>query len=109
MFASRMKPLFFQHIQKILTTGTDVVLDFPANTYQQREWFKQLIDNVKAEHQLIYIDADDEVCLEHIKHRRIEQPEREKFDNEAMFYHVSQYFEAPQPHEGFTVLIIQVN
>lgn len=106
-FASRIKPLLSKHIQQILTSGTDVVLDFPANTCQQREWFKQLFENAHAKHQLIYIDADDEVCLQQIKHRRIEQPARARFDTEAMFHHVTQYFEAPQPQEGFTIQIIR--
>ena len=56
-FTSRIKPLLSKHIQQILTSGTDVVLDFPANTYQQRTWFKQLFENAHAKHQLIYIDA----------------------------------------------------
>lgn len=106
-FASRIKPLLSKHIQQILTSGTDVVLDFPANTYQQRTWFKQLFENAHAKHQLIYIDADDEVCLQQIKHRRIEQPARARFDTEAMFYHVSQYFEAPHPQEGFNIKTIR--
>lgn len=105
--ASRIKPLLSKHIQQILTAGTDVVLDFPANTRQQREWFKQLFDHAQAKHQLIYIDADNEVCLEQIKHRRIEQPARAKFDTEAMFQHVTQYFEAPQPQEGFMIKTIR--
>lgn len=106
-FASRIKPLLSKHIQQILTSGTDVVLDFPANTYQQREWFKQLFNNAEAKHQLIHIDADDEVCLQQIKHRRIEQPARARFDTESMFHHVTQYFEAPQPQEGFTIKTIR--
>ncbi|OEF23503.1 AAA family ATPase [Vibrio rumoiensis] len=108
-FASRIKPLIYRHVQQILKSGADVVLDFPANTYQQREWFKQLVESVQAQHELIYIDADNAVCLQQIEQRRIEQPERAKFDTEAMFYHVSQYFEPPNPHEGFTIRVIKSN
>ena len=35
-----LRPLVKSHVQQILLTGTDVVLDFPANTLKQRAWFK---------------------------------------------------------------------
>lgn len=102
----RIKPLLTKHIQQILHSGVDVVLDFPANTQKQRQWFRQIIDEANVDHQLIYIKVSDKVCLQQIKQRRETSPERVKFDTEDMFHHVTQYFEEPQLHENFKVEII---
>ena len=37
--------------------GLSVVLDFPGNTRRQRAWFRRLIDDAGAEHELHFIDA----------------------------------------------------
>jgi shikimate kinase len=39
-FSNQLKPQIMRLIQAILVTGTDVVMDFPANTISQREWFR---------------------------------------------------------------------
>ncbi len=102
-FSSQIKPLFKAHIQAMLCAGANVVLDFPANTLHQRQWFKSIYTEVGAPHVLVYLAVDDITCLKQIARRRREQPEREKFDTEAMFYHVSQFFEAPYDEEGFNI------
>ncbi|TOB48348.1 1-deoxy-D-xylulose-5-phosphate synthase, partial [Vibrio parahaemolyticus] len=39
-----------------------------------------------------------------IAKRRIEQPERAMFDTEAVFHHVTQYFEAPTASENLSLI-----
>ena len=34
-----LKPLVKSHVLDILKTGTSVVMDYPANTVNQRKWF----------------------------------------------------------------------
>lgn len=106
-YAARLKPLLEEHIHNLLTTGTDVVLDFPANTPGQRAWFKKLSDASGIEGRLIYIKTSDAKCLEQIAIRRKEQPERAKFDTEEMFRQVSSYFSEPLANEGFNLEVLE--
>lgn len=105
-YSARLRPLIKLHVQKILSTGTNLVLDFPANTVKQRAWFKSIAKEIDAHHQLIYLEFSDEHCIKHIAKRRLEQPERSAFDTEEMFRHVSKYFEAPTESEQLTTLVI---
>ncbi|PIQ28512.1 1-deoxy-D-xylulose-5-phosphate synthase [bacterium (Candidatus Blackallbacteria) CG17_big_fil_post_rev_8_21_14_2_50_48_46] len=99
-FSAGIKPFIKSHVQNILQTGTSVVMDFPANTVGQRKWFKQLCAEIGCEHELIFLDLSDRQCLSQIAKRRLEQPERASFDTEAIFTHVTRFFEEPSENEG---------
>ncbi|MCA0986505.1 AAA family ATPase [Guptibacillus algicola] len=103
-FSAQLKPLVKKHVQNILSVGTDVVMDFPANTQKQRKWFFNMASEVNASHQLIYLNLNNEQCLRRIAKRRNEQPERAAFDTEDVFIHVTTFFEAPEASEGLNVL-----
>ncbi|TYR76039.1 ATP-binding protein [Rossellomorea vietnamensis] len=103
-FSSQLKPLVKKHVQNILRAGTDVVMDFPANTPKLRKWFYDIASEVPASHQLIFLNLNNEQCLHHISIRRNEQPERAAFDTEEMFFHVTKFFEAPKASEGLNIL-----
>ena len=103
----RIKPLIKTHIQNILSTNTNVVMDFPANTRLQRKWFKELAKEIGAKPMLVYLNLSNEQCLKQIAKRRIEQPKRAQFDTEAIFKQVTQYFEAPGDDEGLDLHDIQ--
>lgn len=105
-YAAILRPLIKTHVQKILLTGTNVVLDFPGNTVKQRIWFKKLSEEIKVNHSLIFLDISNERCLEQISKRRKEQPKRATFDTEEMFHHVTKYFETPTEKEGLELTII---
>jgi len=100
----QIKPFIKQHVQQLLATGCAVVMDFPANTRQQRRWFLTLCSELGCEHQLVYLNLSDEQCLSQIAKRRSEQPERTQFDTESMFHHVSKYFEAPTDDEDLNIV-----
>lgn len=108
-YSGLLKPQIKKLVQSILVSGANVVMDFPANTIQQREWFKAIFSEIQAPHELVYIDRPDEICLEHIAKRRIEQPERAATDTEEMFVLVTKYFVAPTSDEGFNTTVISVN
>lgn len=105
-YSNLLKPQMKVLVQSILTAGTDVIMDFPANTVAQRAWLKSLYSEIDAPHTLVFIDASDEICLAQIHQRRLEQPERAATDTLEMFEAVSKYFEAPTPQEGFDLKII---
>jgi len=105
-YSARLKPLVFSHVENLLRMGSNVVLDFPANTVGQRKWFSELVKTAGATGKLIYIKASDEICLKQIAIRRTEQPERAKFDTESVFNEVTRFFEEPGDSEGLDVLVI---
>lgn len=102
--SAQIKPLVKKHVQNILSIGTDVVMDFPANTQKQRKWFLDMVLDINASHQLVFLNLNNEQCLRQIAKRRKEQPERAAFDTEAMFIHVTNFFEAPEASEGLNIL-----
>ena len=102
-----LRPLIKVHVQKILLTGTNVVLDFPANTTKQRAWFKNIVQEIGAQHQLVYLKLSDEQCIKQIAKRRLEQPDRSAFDTEEMFHHVTKYFEIPAESEQLMIRVIE--
>jgi len=106
-FSGRLKPLIKMHVQKILKTGTSVVMDFPANTKKQRKWFNTLSIEAESVVELIYLKVNNALCLKQIAQRSTEQPSRAKFDTQAMFYQVSKYFEEPDASEITNLKIIE--
>ena len=107
-YSTLIKPFVKSHVQQLLNIGTTVVMDFPANTKKQREWFKQIYNEVKCDHELVFLDLSNEQCLAQITKRREEQPHRAQFDNEDVFNHVTQYFEAPSVSENFNIVEVVV-
>ncbi|BCR04532.1 cell division protein ZipA [Desulfuromonas versatilis] len=105
-YSALLRPLIKSHVQNILSTGTNVVMDFPANTKKQRKWFLNLASEIGANHQLIYLKVSDELCLKQIGKRRTEQPDRAAFDTEAVFTHVTKFFEEPSQSEGLNIKVI---
>jgi predicted kinase len=104
IFSAQLKPLVKKHVQNLLSVGTDVVMDFPANTQKLRKWFLDTASEVNANHQLIFLNLTNEQCLRQIAQRRNEQPERAAFDTEAVFFHVTKFFEAPEASEGLNIV-----
>ena len=108
-YSSLLKPLVKSHVLDILKTGTSVVMDFPANTVNQRKWFKELITEANAPNELIYLNVNNDICLRQIEKRRLEQPERAIYDTESMFIEVTQYFQEPEQSEGFNLQVVDRN
>ncbi|WP_440053137.1 AAA family ATPase [Pseudoalteromonas sp. T1lg65] len=103
-YSRLIKPFIKSHVQSILNTGTNVVMDFPANTVSQRAWFTALCDEIDCDHQLVYLDVADRQCLTQIAKRRSEQPARAHFDTPEVFAHVTQFFEAPSVNEKLNII-----
>lgn len=108
-YSNLLKPQIKKLVQSVLNTGTNVAMDFPANTNSQREWFKDIFSEIKASHSLIYIEATNEVCLKQIAKRRIEEPRRAETDTVEMFEQVTKYFVEPVSEEGFEITRVARN
>lgn len=105
-YSSRLKPLLKEHVQSMLHSGISVVLDFPGNTKKQRAWFKEIFSEEQILHRLIYMKADDQLCLMRLEQRRQSLPERARFDTEEVFHRVTGYFQAPTDDEGYNIEIV---
>ena len=81
-----------------------MVLDFPANTLNQRQWLLSLSNEIGSEHELVYVNVTDEVCLAQISNRRKDQPERAQFDTPEVFRQVTSHFQAPSESEGLNIV-----
>ena len=103
-YSSRVRDALGPHICALLARGVSVVLDFPANTRRQRAWFRRLIDDSGAEHELHYIDASDALCIQQLKDRSKDLPADTRWTSEAEFATVTAYFEPPADDEGFNVI-----
>ncbi len=108
-YSALLRPPIKKLVQSILTAGIDVVMDYPANTIQQRKWFRSIFSEIQAPHGLIYIDLPNDVCIERIAKRRAEQPERAATDTTEMFEQVTKYFVAPTSDEGLNTTVISEN
>jgi len=106
-FSNILKPQIKNLVQSILRTGTNVVMDYPANTVTQREWLKSIFSEINAPHELVYIDIPDSLCIEQISKRRVENPDRAKTDTKEMFEAVTKYFVEPSILEGFNIVVIK--
>ncbi|MEM9303897.1 MAG: ATP-binding protein [Pseudomonadota bacterium] len=102
----RLLGILGPHVAAILSSGSSVVMDFPANTKATREWFLATARAAGAPHQASYLRVADETCLERIARRRIEQPERARYDTPELFEQVTRYFEEPGDGEGLEVIVI---
>lgn len=106
MYSTMIKSLVKPLVQQILVTGSDVVMDFPANTLTQRSWLKSIYSEIDVDHELVYLNVPNEICLKQIEKRRLEQPKRAGTDTEEMFTQMTSYFVAPSSKEGFNITTI---
>lgn len=104
-YSTRIKPKIQDIVHILLSKNIDVVMDFPANTKQQRRWLLALAQSCDAAHVLYYLDVPDHICLERIKLRAEKDPSRRATDTEDMYWSMTEFFALPHHDEG---LIIQV-
>lgn len=103
-YSSRLKKVVGPLVRDLLTAGVTVVLDFPANTVEQRRWMKDLADSTDAPHVLHYLDVPDEVCRARLKARNAggEHP----FEvTDEQFEKITSHFVPPSEGEGFRMVV----
>ncbi|WP_455756725.1 AAA family ATPase [Sulfurimonas sp.] len=102
-YSERLKSILKEHIIELLKQGNNVVLDFPANTKNQRAWFREIFESAKVEHLLHYIDKSDEVCKAQLRKRNENLPDNAPLTCEETFDAITKYFEVPQSEEEFNI------
>ena len=102
-YSSRLKTIVLPHVQSLLKQGISVVLDFPGNTPNQRAWFRSIVDPIKVDHVLHYVDVSDERCKQQLRQRNQGKPEGAAFTTDAEFEAITKYFQPPTDEEGFNL------
>lgn len=103
-YSLRLQNLLSNHIKSILSSGVSVVLDFPANTENQRKWFRSIFEKTDAEHTLHFVDKSDEKCKKQLKIRSENKPEGSAFTTDEEFDAINKYFQAPLETENFNIV-----
>ena len=103
-YSARLRDALSPHIQNLLSRDVPVVLDFPANTRAQRQWFRELVGGASVEHELHFIDIPDDLCKLQLKQRSEALPAGSPWTTEAEFDAVTAYFQTPTQDEGFNVI-----
>ncbi|WP_231878795.1 ATP-binding protein [Oleiphilus sp. HI0125] len=62
-YSNLLKSQLKKLVQTILSTGINVVMNFPANTLSQRARFRSIFAVIDAPHNLIYVDLSNAECL----------------------------------------------
>lgn len=103
-FSGKLKLAMTPILVDLLLTGTSVVLDFPANTVNQRKWMKDVISQSDAYYEFHYLNSSEAICKDQLKTRAVKEPERHATDTAEMFDAITKYFEPPTYDEGFEIL-----
>ena len=102
--SARLRAAVSLHIRDLLSSGVPVVLDFPGNTRAQRQWFRELFEAARVEHELHFIDAPDDLCKRQLRQRSQGLPAGSVWTTDAEFDAVTAYFQAPAADEKFNVI-----
>ena len=102
--SSRLRLALTTHIVALLAKNVSVVLDFPANTTRQREWFRQIIDQARVDHELHFVDSSNALCLAQLKERSKHLPPGTPWTTQAEFEAITVYFQPPLEEENFHVV-----
>lgn len=101
--ASRLRQIMGPHVASLLNTGLSVVLDFPANTTETRQWMRGILEATGAMHQMHVLDAPDALCLARLRARNA-GGDHPFAATEAQFHRFSRHYAPPTPGEGFTIV-----
>ena len=103
-YSARLRDALSLHIQDLLTRGVSVVLDFPGNTRDQRQWFREIIEGANVEHELHFIDMPDDLCKRQLRQRSATLPAGSAWTTDAEFDAITAYFQAPADDEKFNII-----
>ena len=104
--ARRLRAAIGPHVIELLRLGVSVVLDFAANTVNDRAWVRSLFEAGNAAHELHVIEAPDDVCRARLRVRNETKPEGLYFGfvPEETFEPVTRLLMPPAEAEGFNVI-----
>lgn len=102
--ASKLRQVMGPHVSGLLSSGVSVVLDFPANTVEQRGWLCDILERTGASHRLHVLNASDDLCLARLRDRNA-RGEHPFAVTEEQFRRFSAHYAPPTEDEGFTLVL----
>lgn len=102
--SSKLRRIMGPHVVSLLNGGVSVVLDFAANTLEQRAWMCAIIEASGALDQLHVFNASDELCLARLRERNA-RGDHPFTVTEEQFLRFSEHFVAPSLDEGFNIVM----
>ncbi|MBV6636258.1 MAG: ATP-binding protein [Mameliella sp.] len=99
----KLRAVMGPHVAALLRAGVSVVLDFAANTLDQRAWLRGILEATGAAHELHLLAPPDEVCLDRLRRRNASGAHPFVVTDEQ-FHQFSRHFVPPGPEEGFYVV-----
>ncbi|WP_425531241.1 AAA family ATPase [Kordiimonas laminariae] len=106
--SGNLRKIMGPHITALLKAGVSVVLDFPANTVENRNWMRSITKNSGAAHTLHVLEAPDDLCLKRLKARNA-AGEHAFAATEEQFHRITKHYAPPTAEEGFKVQIHKVD
>ncbi|WP_340607933.1 AAA family ATPase [Xenorhabdus bharatensis] len=103
-YSEKLRIAMEPHLISLLNAGVSVILDFPANTIENRKWMKKIIDITGVENYLHFLDVPDSVCLARL-HLRNQSGKHQFSVTDEQFSAISRAFVAPQKEEGFNIVL----
>ena len=103
--AQRIRGVLGPLVIRLLQSGVNVVLDFPANTLANREWLLGLAQAAEVPHRLHYLERDDATCRARL-HARNARGDHDFAATDAEFDLITRHFCVPSEEEG---LVIEVH
>jgi len=101
--SGRLQSIMAPHVAALLDSGLSVVLDFAANTRQQRKWLRSLASRSGLRHQMHVLLPPDAVCLERLRSRNA-SGDHPFAATEAQFHQFAKHFQPPAADEGFDLV-----
>ncbi len=103
-YSRKLRAAMAPHVIGLLKAGTSVVLDFAANTVEQRAWMRQLVEDAEVAHELHHLDVPDDVCLTRL-HQRNAAGTHQFTVTDAQFRAFARHFTPPSVDEGFNIVV----
>lgn len=102
--SARLRAAMGPHVVDLLRKGVSVVLDFPGNTVEFRNWMRSLIEQSEAAHELHFLDVPDATCKQRLQKRNTDRKHPFQVSEEEYDLFTS-YFVPPRAEEGFNVIV----
>ena len=102
--ATRLRAAIGPHLEVLLRTGLNIVLDFQANTPAARAWIRSVVERAEASHVLHFLDVSDEVCRSRLAERNASGAHEYQV-GEADFELFNSYVVPPTSAESFNVVV----
>lgn len=102
--SAKLREAIKPHLVALLRAGVSVVLDFHANTVGSRKWMRGVFEEAGVAHRLHFLDLPDDVCRARLRSRNASGT-HEFGATDEQFDLVTSYFVAPDPSEGFDVVV----